>query len=267
MSGDLTTGSGRIDKERLNYYKSMIVTRDDLVKQAQSARVDYFKEFGELNSTILAAKIECISKKKAIAYCQTIVNSGGTDVDGSSLQSYLDRCMNDYHESLRKLKKESRLSREAETIPGQTMHRVRKLYRELARLIHPDINPDPFFIPYWHMLKSAYDMCDAERLQELSILIRDAINDHESNTDYVPEDLTAEELEKRIASIEEEIEDIIHNEPYTYSILLDSEDSVKEHRAELNKTLVEYRDYGKELDKVLMTFKIIGGDRLKWIRI
>lgn len=256
-----------IDKKRLDHYKGCIVTRDELVNEGAGARIDYVRMFGELNSSILSAKIECISKKKAIAYCQTVVNSGGSDVSGANLQSYIDKCMKDYHEELARMEKDRRACAAAKDVEHSVSVRVRRIYREMARKIHPDVNPDPYFKPFWLMLKDAYDTYDIDRLEELRILISDALRDHGKGEDFIPEGMTAEELERRISSIEEEIEDIIHTEPYTYKLILDSDDTIEEHRLELERQLNEYLRYSEELTEVLKRFRIIGGDKLQWIRI
>lgn len=175
--------------------------------------------------------------------------------------------MLDYHKQLKKMEAGWKACRDSVTIPFSVMSRVRKLYRELARKIHPDINNDPYFETYWLMLKSAYDTADLTRLEELKILIEDALADRNSNGGYVPAEMTQEELDRRITVLEDEIADITHKEPYILKQYLEDEDSIRTHRAELKDKLEQYIEYSASLTKVLGTYKIIGGEGLRWIRI
>ena len=265
VSRDCNTGA--LDQKRLDYYKSCIIQREERSKEASDARISYVATFGDINAEILAYKIECISKKKAIAYCQTVINSGGADISGDALQNYLNKCMNDYREQLMKMIEDNKKCSESLTVEFSVARQVRKIYRELARKIHPDINPDPYFRPYWHMLKEAYELFDLDRIKELKLLIDDALEKKGNTEGQSIDPLTPEELERNIKHVEDEIDTIIHTEPYSYRLVLHDEESVKEHREMLTKEKETYRKYSEELDKVLTNYKIIGGDTLKWIKI
>ena len=50
-------------------YEELLLKRDQLNKDAGSIHTAYMKEFGELLLENFELKIDCIKKKKMIAYC------------------------------------------------------------------------------------------------------------------------------------------------------------------------------------------------------
>ena len=57
-------------------YERLLLERDARKKEAGGYFTEYMCEFGELINKVFEKKIDCISKKKSIAFCQAYVNRG-----------------------------------------------------------------------------------------------------------------------------------------------------------------------------------------------
>ena len=61
-------------EELFTRYEELLLKKEQLLKDAESYRIAYIKEFGELTADVFKAKIECIRIKKNIAFCQAAVD-------------------------------------------------------------------------------------------------------------------------------------------------------------------------------------------------
>ena len=83
----------------LERYEEVLLRRDSLRKKAEQYQISYFKVFGDLLVESFTIRVECIRKKKIIAYCQAQVNRG-KPIDGLSLDRFIEREMIEYRDEL-----------------------------------------------------------------------------------------------------------------------------------------------------------------------
>ena len=76
-------------------YENLLLTRDQLRKEAGQIWTVYLQLFGRLITENYEEKLECIKCKKIIAYYQNAINHGGA-VDSAAMQKYLDQEMAGY---------------------------------------------------------------------------------------------------------------------------------------------------------------------------
>lgn len=224
--------------------------------------MDFMREFGELIKSVFEVKIECIQKKKTISYYQAALNRGEV-VDESELQRYIQAEMAEYNRELERMVAENEAARSIERISPEHITKIKKLYRKLAKLIHPDINPKTSEIPelmsLWHMIIVAYNANDLEELESAEVLVHCALKEH--NISEISIDIP--NLDEKIEKIEEEMLKIKGTNPYQYKYLLSDKNLVAEKREKLEAELKEYRDYSKELGAVLEQM-IREGAMIKW---
>lgn len=248
---------------RYGEYETLLLRRDELRKEAESIWIRYVSTFGELMTAAYQEKLECVMRKKIIAYCQTAINRGGT-VDVNAMQRYLDKEMAAYYANLKQLQEDNELCKNAKTISEYDLERAKKLYRRLVKLLHPDINPatdsQEILQELWQRVVTAYRLSDVEELTELEVLARKALRDlgDDQTVIQIPD------LEERMEDLKEEIYDITHTEPYTYQTLLDDEKAVEEKKAELTAERERYRKYREELDAVIRRLMQQGGFTFQW---
>ena len=130
------------------------------------------------------------------------------------------------------------------------------MYRDLAKLIHPDLHPelenDPQILEFWQKIVLAYEHNQLEDMEELDFQVRKYLEGKENdNTDIIVPD-----LDKKIRRTEQEIERITSTEPYLYKLLLQDAESVAAKKEELREEINTYTDYSKQLDEVIDQFNI-----------
>lgn len=243
--------------KRYGEYAKLLLKRDEVKKDAGSFLMAYICEFGELITKVFEAKIECIKKKKSIAFCQSVLNRGEFP-DAKSLQAFIEKNMQEYYEQLDGMIEDSKRAQEAKTVTVTTVHRCSKLYKQIAKLIHPDLNPEAgknkTVQELWHRAVEAHKSNDLKTLEELLLLVEKAVKDEclECLEIDIPD------IDDKIKNIRLEIETIVSTTPYTYGILLQDLVKMDEKKTALQTELEEYKDYSKELDEVLKKFPMKG---------
>lgn len=229
---------------RLEEYKKLVFKREKLRKDARLFWIEYIREFGDLMEREYSLEIECIKCKKIIAFCQARLNHGAT-VFRAELDSYIETAMKNYYEELEMIV--SVKNSQTTALPEVDYYKLKRLYRRLATMLHPDLHPALFeheeIVELWNRISGAYGRNDIEELQALEMLAVEAIKKYES----VAQQITVENIEAKIAAIRIEIDDIIHTDPYKYKELLRDDDALAEKKAELQIMISEYEEYLTEL--------------------
>ena len=239
-----------MDKEKYKEYESLLLERDALLHEAGSYSTAYMKEFGEEIVAVFEKKIECIKKKKSIAFCQMKINRG-EKVDSSELENYIKDAMSDYAENLKQLIADNKRAADADACGQADVLKSKRIYRKIAKLIHPDINPTLFendnIRELWERVRKAYSKNDADELESLEFLICSLLEDMGIDSE-MPE---IEDIDDKIEDLKNDINEIVTTDPYLYGELLSDAELVEEKHAELAKELEEHTAYSRELDEVL----------------
>lgn len=256
-----------IKKEDGKYkvYEELLIKRDQLIKDAGAIHTIYLKEFGELLLESFELKIECIKKKKMISYCQAALNRGES-IDVQKMNNMIDTSMALYNLQLKEMAAKKEIADKAKNVPSYQAERAKRIYKRLAKMLHPDINPNVVdnkeLSDLWDRIYIAYNCNDDEELDNLEILVRKALKDNGE----VIENVEIDNLEERISKLEYEINNILTTEPYIYSDLLSSEDKVIARKEELNREIAEFKNYSAELSEILQIILSGGGATLTWIQ-
>lgn len=234
-------------------FVDLTVRRDRLKKTCELLWIDYIKEFGDLIEENFKAQIEAIKAKKTIAYCQRLKNFG-IPVLKVELENYLATTLDDYYAQLdyiRKVKDEP-----TSTVSEYEFYYVKKIYKRIAKLVHPDIHPDAFRIEgvkeLWEKAKTAYECNDLKGLKEAEAVIADLIGKHSG--ERIAVDIP--EIEQKIAELEDEIREIISTDPYKFKYLLGDEELMEEKRQSLRESIEDTRKYVRELQEIIEQFEI-----------
>ena len=227
-------------------YENLILQRDRLEKEAEQYRMEYFREFGELLTDAFQARIDCIALKKSIAFCQTKLNAG-EEIDPISMQEFIDRSMLAYKAQLEDLIGLTEAGKTMTSISVLEVEEIKRIYRRIAKRLHPDICPmtaeEPELMELFQKALSAYRRNDLKALRETETLINRFLKEHGEE----PEAVEIEDLPEKIADLEMEIARIVETEPYLYKALLEDPDAIEKKRGELESEKEEYLNYKKEL--------------------
>ena len=191
-----------------------------------------------------------IRLKKTIAKVTQAINRGET-VDFGRINHEIEHEMTAYGEQLKAMLANVILAKQSVTSPDYVVEQVKRIYRRLAKMIHPDIYPafdtDMRAQELWEEIEIAYAQNDLVTMQDLEIMVMLHIDEDEEKKPK----LSFSELEERIERLEREIDRIIHTQPYIYRELLEDDESVEEKKQELSDELEEYRAYVKDLSNTL----------------
>ena len=244
-------------------YENLLLERDQVRKDAESIWISYVQSFGQLISDVYEEKLECVKCKKTISYYQAALNHGGV-VDPEAMRQHLDREMAFYYINLKKMQKDNEQCKDAKHSTAYQVQRSKTLYRRLAKLLHPDINPETDrreeLMDLWQRIITAYGHNNVKELSELEVLTRKVLK--ELGAGEIKIDIP--DIDGRIEALKEEIYDITHTEPYTHQDLLSDPEAVEKKKAELNEELGSYRKYRKELEDVIQNMIQDGGIKLQW---
>ena len=239
-----------VKKHNTSYarYEELINRRDDLKKEAFQYHADYVREFGDFILELFRKKIECIQKKKTIEYCQAALNHG-SNVDQAKLQAYLEKEMADFQAQLKGMVEEHEAALKSTVVTEKDMLEIKRIYYRLVKKIHPDINPavtgSEELMDLWHRVSLSYSCNDLKALQELEVLVMQALES------VSLDDLDIPDIEDKIAELESEIKTIMETDPYQYKFLLADSKAVEAKKEDLRAEMKTYEDYSKQLDEVL----------------
>ncbi len=239
-------------------YVELVKERDRLRKKAFHCRQEYIRVFGEKILAVFQKKIECIRKKKMIAYCQAAINRGEA-IDQTALQAYLAKEMKEYRKQLDEMVKENENAQKTGEVTQAELMKIKKLYHKIAKRIHPDIFPkteeEPLLAELWNRAVAAYECNDLETLEEMFALVEKALK--ELGFDIGGIDIP--DIMDKIDSLREEIKRIRETDPYQYMYLLEDEEAVEEKKKSLDEELKSYEDYDEQLEELLAEVMGRGG--------
>lgn len=245
MSEMIWLGNVAYDK-----YVELIKERDSLKKIAFQMQQEYIRTFGEIILSVFKKKLECIRKKKMIAYCQAAVNRGEA-IDQAALQAYLAKEMEAYQEQLAEMIKENENAKETGIRTQAELLKIKKIYHKIAKRIHPDIfpktNEEPVLMALWNRTVVTYECNDLEGLTECDMLVNKALE--ELGLDAEISDVP--DIEEKIISLQAQIKKIRETDPYQYKYLLEDPEAVEAKKESLMEELRSYEEYDKQLEDML----------------
>ncbi len=253
------------DNEQAKYeeYCELLVKRDQIFKEAGSYMTVYTAEFGDLITANFELKIECIKIKKMISYCRRRMNRG-LSIDATRMQEEIEQEMKLYYIQLKEMQADTENAKKAEGVGEYRYQRAKKIYRRLAKLLHPDINKktmeDENLKELWTRIATAYQRSDVDELDDLEVLVHKALD--EMGDEGFEIDLS--DIEERIERVERQINDILTTEPYTYGEILNDDERKAAFLEQLRAEQEDYEQYLEILTKSLEEMLNAGGVTLVW---
>ena len=145
----------------------------------------------------------------------------------------------------------------SEILTDEENKELKKLYRQIVKSLHPDINPDVSSaqITLFENAVSAYKNGDLPTLRIIGSMVGgDSLP--EQHTDAMAQ--LAEEkkrLQSAVESVRESIAKIKSEYPYTLKDIIDDEEKTEQKRLELEKVLEQYNElisvYNARIDEML----------------
>ncbi len=253
----------RVKNSNYSRYEELLFRKDTLEKEAKSYLASYINIFGPLTAKSFQIQIECIRQKKAITLCQIAINKGefpNLDIINKNLETQMQA----YYDELEAIVKQNKLYRILKSVPEAKYAKIKKLYHQLVKLLHPDLNPHtnkiPALIDLWDRAVSAYKANQLNELEEIMVLAKKAIE--KAGLGEIEIDIP--NIDEKITELEEKIAYILKNDPYRYKDILNDPVAIEEKKDEIRKEIRKYKKYKKELDNTLKEMLGNEADKIKW---
>ena len=232
----------------LEKYTELLLRKNALQKECFLLEQEYIREFGEEIMALYRAQMECVRKKKTIEFCQMSRNRG-MEPDERQLSAFLEKETAELQAHFRKLREEYEAAESAGEVTDAELTEIRKTYRRLAKLIHPDLHPElgDTMLELWNRITAAYHCNDLKTLKEQEVLVAAALAEVSGRA----AEIEIPDLQEKISKLEAEIAGIMSRDPYQYQFLLSDEEAVQEKKASLRSELENYRLYSRQLDELL----------------
>ena len=138
-----------------------------------------------------------------------------------------------------------------EEITEAELAKIRKIYRNQAKLLHPDLHPEVAeseeLCELWNQISVAYACNDLKELEELEVLVAAAL----AKNTGVSRDIEIPDINEKIRILEIEIAGIMDTDPYQYKFMLNDPGLVREKKEALRGQIADFRDYAARLDDIL----------------
>lgn len=209
----------------INLYRSLIIERDELKKQAEENQKDNYQTYGDLYKEYYGLMVECIFFKKRISYCQRCKNHH-IRIYKEELEDYMDAVKEDYMHELEELRSHKR--RVKQHLSDEDMKQAKKIFKRIIKRIDQDS-------PLWERALESYRYNNLNDLKDIEMLV-----DYERQS--IRKNLDNPYLSIQIERLKKEIESIKNRAP-------------KITREYLEKKIMIYKLYKYNLDKQYSCFE------------
>lgn len=247
--------------ERLRTELSMILLERDELRFVICKNIEtaYYLKLGGLEHKAYEAQCTVLRLKRKIELVQARINRQ-EKVIISEIESVLDDEFAEYQDRLNEQidkMNEALLRSKAECLTDEESKELKKLYRNVVKQLHPDVNPN-ISEAQARLLENAVAAYKSGDLETLRI-IDEMVGEHKVFTeakDAVSElKEEKERLEKMLSLIRESILEIKSHYPYTMKKIVEDAEQETKRRQELQSILNQYNEmivvYKERLDEIL----------------
>ena len=209
----------------INLYRSLIIKRDELKKQAEENQKYNYQMYDDLYKKYYGLMVECIFLKKRIAYCQRCKNHH-IRIYKEELEGYMDVVKEDYMHELEELRTHKK--RVKQYLSDEDMKRAKKIFKRIIKRMNQDH-------PLWKRALESYRYNNLNDLKDIEMLV-----DYERQS--IRKNLDIVYLATQIERIKKEIESYENREPLPREEFLEKE-------------IFKYRLYKHDLDQQYFSFE------------
>lgn len=243
-------------KEQLSV---IIEDRDYLLHhKAMSIKTEYIIKVGKLEYELFELECKVSRLKRKIHMVQAAINLQ-MPIDEDEIEKQLDKEYKEYIEELKKMSKDIEIANminDCNELTTEEVVLLKKLYRKLAKVLHPDLNPGltEKQKALWMRAQKAYEMSNIDMLK---ILYELAVEEDNLGNNYSKIG-AIEELEEKIKFFKNKIKDLLLelekiNEtfPSNKEEFLKNDEKVYKKQQKIKKTIGERKLMLKELEGYL----------------
>ena len=228
-------------------YETLLIEKEQLQKESNQIWFAYLRLFGKIITDIYEAKIECIRLKKIISYYQAALNHHKS-INKNDMYNQIETEMSAYRHKLKEMIQETNFASRSTPVSHLEIKNIKTKYRRIAKLLHPDMNPETnkhnYLMELWNRVQIAYHTNNLKDLSELEILVIRALKNKNIQIE-IPD------IDEKIHLLEQEINLILNKEPYLFKNILGQDKKIEEKKETLQAELSTYQQYQKELTSII----------------
>ena len=236
------------DVERLRTELSMLMLERDELRFVicKNIETEYMLKLGSLEYKAYEAQCAALRLKRKIELIQArknrqeIINLAVIDKNLDEEFLEYERKLNEQVEKMNEVLEHSK----GEYLSEDDNKELKKLYRKIVKVLHPDINPE-VTVAQVKMLDNAINAYKNGDLRSLRI-IDEMVGEHklpEKHQDALMRlKEEKERLDRMVSSIGESITKIKSEYPYNVKDILEDEKKVEQKKAELENLLKQYKE-------------------------
>jgi hypothetical protein len=241
-------------------YSELIAHYDELrTTILPNIETEYMMKIGRKEYQVFALQIEILRCKREISLYQAAVNQGET-ISRLEVEKILIKEFTEYQQMLaaqqQKIAEAQSRFAAAKLDPAE-FKKIKKMYLELIKKLHPDLNPNLSATASALFLRvvAAYEHSDWPELY----LLYDMADELSATGEYQPDNSVQrirkelDNLSDKTALLKTRMAEMQEVPPLSYTSLLKDSDAVTKKRAELSETIASLTKYLDELKLMLTT--------------
>lgn len=238
-----------LNDEYLRLYEKL----KDLKKEQEYFESLYNSKLGALIFLRFENEIKYRRLKKKLILIVKSKNKG-EEVNIEVIEKALEEELKEFYEELEKLRdslKDSREFLELPTLTEDEVKRIKEIFRELAKRLHPDVNKNlnETMMDLWFKVQEAYENNDLTALIILQGMVKSDDPEEDIKISSIEENI--EELNKKIYDLKRKI-DIEENKfPLNIKSLIEDDKYINEKKREITYEIREYKKMINEIEKAI----------------
>ncbi len=223
-------------------YVRLLLEKEKIVKTNFQVQQRFIELFGDLRLEMLKVEIEIAKIKKEMEYLVRKKNRNES-YDLEEMDDFVNQALEGMKAQYERMKEEQAQLKNKKMLSQEEVKEVKRLYRRLAKLVHPDLNPHQTKEQkeLWHQLQKAYRNNDLAWLRELNVLIVLKTKGHE--------EVEIEDLEDKIEAVREEIALLKEEDLYQMRELVFDEEWIDAYKEQYERERSDFEVYLRSLQK------------------